>query len=60
MSRTVTEALSGTFTLRVYDDGRHELFLSSPIGSVTVGLSAADVGLSEAMFGEQVSVEVPG
>lgn len=54
------ETLSGTFTLRVYEDGRQELFLSSPIGSVTVTLSAADVGLSEAMFGEQVSVEVPG
>ncbi len=52
------EIVSGTFTMRIYDDGRSELFLSSPIGSVTVDLSAADVGLSEAIFGSQVDVEL--
>lgn len=51
------ETLSGTFTLRCYDDGRTELFLSSAVGSVTVDLSGADIGLSEAMFGDRVTVE---
>lgn len=53
----VMETLSGTFTLRAYDDGRRELFLSSEIGSVTVDMTAADVDLSEAMFGDRITTE---
>lgn len=53
------QTLTGTFTLRLYDDGHTELFMSSDLGSVTLQLSKADNELSEALFGDQVTIQRP-
>jgi len=53
------QTISGTFTGRLHDDGRVELFLVTAEESITVDLSAEENALAQAMLGDRATVEGP-